>query len=87
MSSKPNLAEGIPTVVGLDIGSSVSKIAVVTKGAVEIITNEANFRHTPTVVGYGKAERYIGEAGSAKIKSNVANTIIAPHRFLGWTKS
>lgn len=49
-----------PTVIGIDIGAHTSKIAAVQRGAIEIITNEANFRETPSIVGYGQAERKIG---------------------------
>lgn len=41
--------------VGIDLGSWTSKVAVAKRGGVEIITNEANFRETPCVVGYGPA--------------------------------
>ena len=47
--------------VGIDLGSWTSKVAVAKRGGVEVITNEANFRETPVVVGYGPAERQIGE--------------------------
>ena len=53
--------------IGIDLGSYVSCIAVAKRGGVEIITNEANFRETPTIVGYGPGERLIGEAGNAKV--------------------
>lgn len=33
-----------PTVIGIDIGSFTTKIAAVQNGAVDLITNEANFR-------------------------------------------
>jgi molecular chaperone DnaK (HSP70) len=33
-----------PTVIGIDIGSSTVKIAAVQRGAIDVITNEANFR-------------------------------------------
>ena len=69
--------------VGIDLGSLSSKIAVAKRGGVEVITNEANFRETPCVVGYGPAERNIGEAGNIKMKSNFKDTISSPSRFLG----
>jgi molecular chaperone DnaK (HSP70) len=69
--------------IGIDLGSWTSKIAVAKRGGVEIITNEANFRETPCVVGYGPAERNIGEAGSIKMKSNFKDTVSYPARFLG----
>jgi molecular chaperone DnaK (HSP70) len=39
--------------VGIDLGSFQSVIAVSQKAAPEVITNEANFRETPNVVGFG----------------------------------
>ena len=69
--------------IGIDLGSWTSKIAVAKRGGVEIITNEANFRETPCVVGYGPAERNIGEAGNIKMKSNFKDTVSFPARFLG----
>jgi molecular chaperone DnaK (HSP70) len=39
--------------IGIDIGSYKSKIAVAKRGGVELLTNDANFRETPTIVGYG----------------------------------
>ena len=72
-----------PSVIGIDLGSLNTKIAAVEKGVVDIITNEANLRQTPSVVGYGQNERLIGEAGYGKMKSNLNNTIVAPQRYLG----
>lgn len=69
--------------VGIDLGSYKSKIAVAKRGGVEVITNEANFRETPCVVGYGAAERHIGESGFSKMKSHFRDTVVAPQRFVG----
>jgi len=69
--------------IGIDLGSLTSKIAVAKRGGVEVITNEANFRETPCVVGYGPAERNIGESGNIKMKSNFKDTVTFPSRFLG----
>lgn len=49
-----NQNKAIPTVIGIDIGANTTKIAAVQRGAIEIITNEANFRETPSIVGYGQ---------------------------------
>ncbi len=70
------------SVVGVDFGSAFTKISAVDKGVVDIITNEANLRQTPTIVGYGNNERLIGEAAQVKIKSNLNNSILAPQRTL-----
>lgn len=42
-----------PTVIGIDLGSFTTKVAAVQNGTVDILTNEANFRETPSIVGYG----------------------------------
>ena len=71
-----------PTVIGIDIGSFTTKIAAVQNGAVDVITNQANFRQTPSVIGYGDGQRKIGESGNVKLKSNYKNTILSPMRYL-----
>jgi molecular chaperone DnaK (HSP70) len=70
------------SVLGVDLGSALTKISAVDKGVVDIITNEANLRQTPTIVGYGGNERLIGEAASVRIKSNLSNSILAPQRYM-----
>jgi len=40
-------------VIGIDLGSTRSVIAVAKKGTVEIITNDASNRENPSVVGFG----------------------------------
>jgi molecular chaperone DnaK (HSP70) len=73
----------IPTVVGIDIGAFTTKISIVDRGTIDILTNEANERETPSVVGYGEGIRKIGEMGNAKLKSNYKNTVVSPNRYLG----
>jgi molecular chaperone DnaK (HSP70) len=55
MQGSPNC-----TVIGIDIGAFTTKMAVVEMGSVGLLTNEANERETPTVVGYGEGIRKIG---------------------------
>jgi molecular chaperone DnaK (HSP70) len=47
-----------------------------------VLTNEANFRETPSLVGYTPTERLIGEPALIKLKTNFHNTIRAPQRLL-----
>lgn len=68
--------------IGIDLGSLVSVIAVVQKGGVEIIANEASYRETSNAVGYGSTERLLGEMAKAKMKSNYKNTVNFFTRFL-----
>ena len=78
-----NQQQVVTAPVGIDLGSLTSKIAVAKRGGVEVITNEANFRETPCVVGYGPAERQLGESGNIKLKSNFRDSVTFPSRFLG----
>ena len=48
------------SVVGIDIGAFSAKIAGVQRGTIDIITNKANFRQTPAIVGFGQGERKLG---------------------------
>ena len=47
--------------IGIDLGSLRSVIAVAKRGGVEVITNEASNRETANTIGFGPAERFIGE--------------------------
>lgn len=69
--------------IGLDLGSQTAVLTVAKKGGVEIVLNEANYRETQMVVGFGDNERFIGEAGAVQLKSNFKNTIVYASRFLG----
>jgi heat shock protein 4 len=73
--------------IGLDLGSFKAVITAAKKGGVDVVCNEANFRETPVIVGFGGEERNIGEAGQNKYKSNVKDTMVYPTRFLGLVPS
>lgn len=60
--------------IGIDLGSSRFVIAVVNKGGVEVICNEATYRSTPCLVSYGD-ERKMGDEAKAKIKKNIKNSV------------
>jgi heat shock 70kDa protein 4 len=69
--------------IGLDLGSQTACLMVAKKGGVEVVLNEANYRETQLVVGFGDNERFLGEQGYVQLKSNFKNTIVFPTRFLG----
>jgi molecular chaperone DnaK (HSP70) len=62
-------------VIGIDFGSSRSVIAVAKKGGVDIIINESSNRETHNIVSFGERERFQGEQGYVKWKSNPKNTV------------
>lgn len=69
--------------VGIDLGSSRTVIGAVVRGGVEIITNEASYRETKNYVGYGKAERLLGDQAASKFAKNYKNTASFFTRVLG----
>jgi len=71
--------------IGVDLGGQTACVAVAKRGGVEIVLNDANYRETQMVVGFGENERFIGEQGYVQLKSNFKNTVVFPTRFLGLT--
>lgn len=59
--------ESTSVICGIDIGSWSIKISVFSGDGFQILTNEANFRETPTLVGYTQAERLMGEQALIKV--------------------
>lgn len=49
-----------PVICGIDIGSWTVKIACYDGTNFDIMTNEANFRETPSLVAFTPSERMIG---------------------------
>ncbi|CCH62670.1 hypothetical protein TBLA_0H03890 [Henningerozyma blattae CBS 6284] len=69
--------------VGIDFGNLNSIYAVTRNKGIDIVVNEVSNRSTPTIVGFGEKNRFIGEAGKTKQASNVKNTVGSLKRILG----
>jgi len=61
-------------VIGIDMGASVSQVAYVGKGIVDIVQNEVSNRSTPSLVGYTDRERLLGDLALSQIRSNAKST-------------
>jgi molecular chaperone DnaK len=71
-------------VVGIDLGTTNSVIAVVIGGETQVIPNSEGSRLTPSVVGFSKTgERLVGQMAKRQAILNPENTIYSIKRFMG----
>lgn len=71
------------TPFGLDLGNNNSVLAVARNRGIDIVVNEVSNRSTPSLVGFGQKNRFLGEAGKTKQGSNVKNTVDNLKRIIG----
>ncbi|MEX2006615.1 MAG: molecular chaperone DnaK [Candidatus Saccharimonadales bacterium] len=71
-------------IIGIDLGTTNSAMAVMQAGKPEIITNSEGNRTTPSVVAVNKAdERLIGQVARRQMVTNAQNTIYEIKRLMG----
>ena len=70
--------------IGIDLGTTNSCVAVMEGGEPSVITNPEGSRTTPSVVAFTKdGERLVGAAARRQAVTNPANTIFSIKRFMG----
>jgi molecular chaperone DnaK len=71
-------------VIGIDLGTTNSCVAILEGGVTQIIPNKEGGRTTPSVVAFTeKGERLIGQIAKRQAITNSANTIYAVKRLIG----
>lgn len=71
-------------VIGIDLGTTNSVVAVMEGGEPTVITNAEGSRLTPSVVGFSKTgERLVGQLAKRQAVSNPENTIASIKRHMG----
>ena len=71
-------------IIGIDLGTTNSAMAVMEGSEPEILVNAEGDRTTPSVVGFGKdGERTVGKAAKNKAVTNPENTSASVKRFIG----
>ncbi|HEY9743261.1 MAG TPA: molecular chaperone DnaK [Coleofasciculaceae cyanobacterium] len=71
-------------VIGIDLGTTNSCVAVLEGGQPIVISNSEGGRTTPSIVGFGKAgERLVGQLAKRQAVTNAENTIYSIKRFIG----
>jgi molecular chaperone DnaK len=75
----------MPKILGIDLGTTNSCMAVVEGGEAEVVENAEGSRTTPSVVGVNArtAERYVGTTAKRQAVTNPDNTIFSVKRFMG----
>ncbi len=71
-------------VIGIDLGTTNSVVAVLEGGDPKVIANAEGGRTTPSVVGFSKdGERLVGQVAKRQAVTNPENTVFSIKRFMG----
>src|SRR5512142_1636289 len=71
-------------IIGIDLGTTNSVVAVMEGGEPVVITNPEGSRITPSVVAFAKGgERLVGQVAKRQAVTNPENTVFSIKRFMG----
>ena len=70
-------------IIGIDLGTTNSCVAVMEGGKPRVIENSEGDRTTPSVVAYTEEEALVGASAKRQAVTNPANTIYAVKRLIG----
>jgi molecular chaperone DnaK len=71
-------------IIGIDLGTTNSCVAVLEGGEPKVIANEEGARTTPSIVAFTKSgERLVGQVAKRQAITNPENTIFSIKRFMG----
>ena len=71
-------------IIGIDLGTTNSCVAVMEAGQPTVIANQEGSRTTPSVVGFTKTgERLVGQVAKRQAITNPENTVFSIKRFMG----
>src|SRR5436190_8528300 len=80
--SKSRMAE--EKIIGIDLGTTNSVVAVMEGGEVKVIPNQEGHRLTPSVVAFtDKGDRLVGDPAKRQAVTNSRRTIYSIKRFMG----
>jgi molecular chaperone DnaK len=78
------MATSTKKVIGIDLGTTNSVVAVMEGGEPAVIVNQEGSRLTPSVVGFAReGERLVGQVAKRQAVTNPENTIFSIKRFMG----
>ena len=71
-------------VIGIDLGTTNSCVAVLEAGQPKVIANSEGGRTTPSIVAFSKAnDRLVGQLAKRQAVTNAENTVYSIKRFIG----
>lgn len=71
-------------IIGIDLGTTNSVVAVMEGNEPKVIANQEGFRTTPSVVAFtDKGERLVGESAKRQAVTNSQRTVFSIKRFMG----
>jgi len=78
------VTKNMAKIIGIDLGTTNSCVAVLEGGEPTVIANEEGARTTPSVVAFTKSgERLVGQVAKRQAITNPENTIFSIKRFMG----
>src|SRR5205085_1113762 len=82
IKSREDLA--MSKIIGIDLGTTNSVVAVMEGGEPVVIANQEGGRTTPSVVAFTKSgERLVGQVAKRQAVTNAENTVYSIKRFMG----
>jgi len=74
----------MPKIIGIDLGTTNSCVAVLEGGEPQVIANAEGARTTPSVVAFTKeGEKLVGQVAKRQAITNPENTVFSIKRFMG----
>jgi molecular chaperone DnaK len=70
-------------IIGIDLGTTNSCVAIMDGSQPRIIENSEGARTTPSIVAYTENERLVGQAAKRQAVTNATNTVFAVKRLIG----
>lgn len=73
-------------IIGIDLGSTLSEVAIMEGGQPKILVNDEGERTTPSVISFSKeGERKVGSSAKRQAITNPKGTVVLIKRFMGGT--
>ncbi|MEM7646128.1 MAG: molecular chaperone DnaK, partial [Pseudomonadota bacterium] len=70
-------------VIGIDLGTTNSCVAVMEGGDAKVIVNEEGNRTTPSIIAFKDGEKLVGQVAKRQAVTNPENTVYSAKRFIG----